>query len=185
MQNQSVLPIIYEQVEYIQNNSPTYIDTGIVAQPDLTIEAKAQLVQDGTTSQTVWGGRVDGNNGVQFSLVKSTGTYQFMYGGNNSGGKWDYDVHTFKVEKNRCFVDGVQILYKAGAPSLPNYNIYLFATNTAGVAGFSGGSLKMFYCKIWHNDELICDFIPCYHKTDGTYGMYDLVRKTFFPMVNF
>lgn len=36
------------------------------------------------------------------------------------------------------------------------------------------------YIKIWQNDVLVAEFIPCYRRTDGAKGMYDIVRDQFF-----
>ena len=34
--------------------------------------------------------------------------------------------------------------------------------------------------KIWNNDSLVRDFVPCYRKSDSVIGLYDLVSQTFF-----
>ena len=184
-QNKSLLPSEYQLLEYIQNDSPVYIDTGITIDPNLTIEVKAQLVHVNTASQSVWGGRANTIQGLQLSYVKSVGLFQFMHGSavTHATFPWDYDIHIFKGDKNYIYMDGV--LKNTALDNLPPsfYTIYLFATNTAGTPGFSGGSLKMYYCKIWNENKLLCDFIPC-QNSDGTYGMYDLVRKIFCPMVD-
>lgn len=40
---------------------------------------------------------------------------------------------------------------------------------------------KIYYCRITDvNDNPIRDFVPCYRKSDGEIGMYDLVTNTFF-----
>ena len=36
------------------------------------------------------------------------------------------------------------------------------------------------YIKIWQNDVLVAEFIPCYRRSDGAKGMYDIVRNQFF-----
>ena len=40
--------------------------------------------------------------------------------------------------------------------------------------------LKIYYQKIWNNDVLIRNFIPCYRKSDDKPGMYDTVNDTFY-----
>ena len=39
---------------------------------------------------------------------------------------------------------------------------------------------KIYYFKIYdNNNNLICDLVPCYRKSDGVIGMYDLVSDVF------
>ena len=62
-------------------------------------------------------------------------------------------------------------------------NLYLFAQNYNGSARFGyNRTIKAFqyYDK---TDTLICDLVPCYRKSDGVIGMYDLARKTFLTNV--
>lgn len=64
-------------------------------------------------------------------------------------------------------------------------NLYLFAQNYNGtmrqgsIVNLCVGAFE-YYDK---NDELICDLIPCYRKSDGEIGMYDVARKTFLTNV--
>ena len=58
-------------------------------------------------------------------------------------------------------------------------NLYLFAQNYNDSPRFGyNRTIKAFqyYDK---TDTLICDLVPCYRKSDGVIGMYDIVRKTF------
>lgn len=65
--------------------------------------------------------------------------------------------------------------------------LYLFAQNYNGTVRFNstaGQSRKIgrfsYYDK---NGNLICDLYPCYHKLNGTIGMYDKVRNIFLTNV--
>lgn len=61
--------------------------------------------------------------------------------------------------------------------------LYLLAQNYSGRPRF-GGTRQIHRFKYFDkNNELICDMIPCYRKTDGEIGMYDIVRKGFFANV--
>ena len=61
-------------------------------------------------------------------------------------------------------------------------NIYLFAENhnSAGT-NLSKGTSRFYYSKLYQNDVLVRDYIPCYRKSDGEIGVYDFVTNTFFP----
>lgn len=186
-QKQGLLPSRYQQVEYIQNDGTQYIDTNIIASENNSFEVKAQLINTDLASQTIWGGRnsttPNSLQSNQLSCAKSNGVYQFCCGNNNKSvsRKYDYQLHTFRAIKNKLYIDDT-LIYTAdsGDIILAENNVYLFATNTAGTTGFAGGSLKMYYCKIWYEDTLVRHFIPCVRKSDGAIGMFDLIEQMFF-----
>ena len=184
----SKLPEGYQEVEYIQNDGTEniqYIDTGIVTSENNSYETKVQLVHTNTTSQTVWGGRNSDINGSmqgnQLSFVKSSSTYQFVSGNSSvSSQSWDNKLHLIYANKNKLYIDNEEIYTASTEPIISQNNVYLFATNTTGTVGFGGGSLKMYYFKIWNNDTLVRDYIPCYRTSDGVIGLYDLVENKFY-----
>ena len=178
------IPAEYQQVEYIQGTGTQWIDTGVLASENNSFEVKAQLLHTNENSQTIWGGRRSSSNpiqGNQLSCVKSTGTYQFCCGDNVGLSKdWDTNLHTFYANKNKLYIDG-NLEYTVTSNVITEENsVCLFATNTGGTVWFAGGSLKMFYCKIWNNETLIRDFVPCYRKSDNVVGLYDRVNNVFY-----
>lgn len=61
-------------------------------------------------------------------------------------------------------------------------NINLFGrrkTNTTN-ENSAGGSFKIYYCKIYDNNELVRDLVPGIRKSDNVICMYDKVTGTFF-----
>lgn len=63
-------------------------------------------------------------------------------------------------------------------------NLYLFSQNYNGSPRFSGIARISTFKYYDKNDTLICDLVPCYRKSDGTIGMYDLVREIFLENAN-
>lgn len=186
---QAKLPIEYQQVEYIQNKGTQgilqYIDTGVKTNTDNSFEVKAQLESAGETSQVIFGGRQDSaswnSHANALSLIKSSGKIAYYYGNySNTVGDWDYDTHVYKTEKGKLYIDDKLKITVSGQTINDENNICLFAMNTKGVADYGGGSLKIYYFKIWNNDFLLRDFIPCYRKSDNVAGMYDLVSGVFY-----
>ena len=59
-------------------------------------------------------------------------------------------------------------------------NLYLFAQNYNGAPRYTGVNRIAYFRYYDKDDELICDLVPCYRKSDGVIGMYDLVLKKFF-----
>jgi hypothetical protein len=59
-------------------------------------------------------------------------------------------------------------------------NPYLFDVTNKGIINEGAQSWQIKYCKIWDNQNLIRNFIPCYRKSDGVIGLYDLVEGKFY-----
>ena len=62
-------------------------------------------------------------------------------------------------------------------------NLYLLAQNYNGSARFGYGRIVKAFSYYDKTDTLICDLVPCYRKSDGVIGMYDIVRKIFLTNV--
>jgi len=179
-----IIPLEYQQVEYIQSTGTQWIDTGVLASENNSFEVKAQLLHTNENSQTIWGGRNSSSSpiqGNQLSCVKNAGQYQFCYGNSVSLVKeWDTSIHTFYANKNKLYIDGNLECTATSNVITEENSVCLFATNTGGTVGFAGGSLKMFYCKIWNNETLIRDFVPCFRTSDNVAGLFDKVNNVFY-----
>jgi hypothetical protein len=57
------------------------------------------------------------------------------------------------------------------------YTMYIFALNQANEMKWPTQG-RLYYLKIWDNDILVRDYIPCTNK-EGIYGLWDRVNKTF------
>ena len=56
---------------------------------------------------------------------------------------------------------------------------YLFASNENG-SRKRDISAKLYYCKVWKNNNLIRDYVPCYRISDWAAWLYDLVEWKFY-----
>lgn len=59
-------------------------------------------------------------------------------------------------------------------------NLTLFAVNNNGTKQYFATKLEIGKCKIYVNDVLKREFIPCMRESDEVFGMYDLVEKKFY-----
>ena len=57
--------------------------------------------------------------------------------------------------------------------------MYIFACNNNG-ALYAPCTAKIYYCKIYENDSLVRDYVPCIDTQLGVAGFYDLVDNRFF-----
>ena len=59
--------------------------------------------------------------------------------------------------------------------------MYLFGLNTPNEEVTKRALIgSIYYFKIWDNNKLVRNFVPCYRKKDNKAGMYDTVTKQFF-----
>lgn len=92
-------------------------------------------------------------------------------------------IHNIVLNKSKFQLDGVTKATFSGTISEfnnPNRHLMLFAwpsddNNTPDRATANLCS----YCKVYDNGTLASDLVPCYRKSDGVVGMYDLVKQAF------
>ena len=59
-----------------------------------------------------------------------------------------------------------------------NRPLYLFKVNDAD--DHPQAPMTLYYWKIWDDNNLLRDFVPCYRKSDGVIGLYDRVEGKFY-----
>ena len=92
----------------------------------------------------------------------------------------------YEIDKNKNFTTINNIEHTFPLTTFQsNYEMYIFAVNTSGSPNTTVnqlGSLRIYSCKIYDNDNLIRDFVPCKTLT-GTVGLYDIVNQAFYTNV--
>lgn len=186
------LPSAYQQVEWIKgttaSSSAPYIDLGFAFDTAAVIHlnfivgyangqpfgaAENSSVLRCMISQTTTGGyTIYGSDGSKYIAETISGLGEevnLVYTLKKGVVKME-DLITGKVSTSQTTTNANFTMTR---------NLYLFAQNYNTAARFAGiYSFKGFqyYDK---NNTLICDLIPCYRKSDGVIGMYDIVRKIF------
>ena len=183
------LPSAYQQVEYIAVASTigAYIDLGFAFDTGATVHLSQYVPASGTTYIF---GATENSGKLRCILSNPYGTEGQMYG--SSGTAYIQCTAEYVVGWNDYILTYKNGLLKAENTTMGVYddspkqreyamtnNLYLFAQNYNGSPRF--GNIRQvrsfqYYDK---NDTLICDLIPCYRKSDGVIGMYDIVRKIF------
>ena len=176
-----LLPKGYTQVDYIINNDKgCFIDTGVLETENTSIEAKFQLNRIDSSiigssqnnkyyTAASWGGvhlYVKINNGAHklFDTLLPT---------SEEGNFTNAKIVMLKQDKNKYYIDD-SLVYTSQVSVLETENIKLFYENNRANCS------KLFYCKMYENDILIRDFIPCYRNSDNEVGLYDLVNNVFY-----
>lgn len=167
------LPSMYQQVEYIQSTGAQYIDTGYVPSENTEILMTFEFIQKGR----VFGANTDAMIATYSSALEGI---QFKFG--------DSKYYSFESEKEKKYSlrynktgvlidDALQFTF-AYTTFDANSSLSLCNTNT----GTSGtlAKLKIYTLKIFNDNILVRNFIPCYRKSDNIIGLYDLVESVFY-----
>ena len=190
------LPSDYQEVEYIEANNGQYINTGFADTPNTKVSVDVQMTSTTPTQQRLFGHGFDedlGENCVSFEVyINSVG--QWSRATSDGPGNWqqsgvdaDLERHTYILDNNsfEILTDDVSIYNGENTSHITRQNnlpiTLLRRINTEGIAfQLPATRAKLFGCKIWDNNVLVRDFVPCYRKTDDVGGLYDLVTREFY-----
>lgn len=179
---QGRLPDEYQEVEYIESTGTQYIDTGFKPNQNTKVETYIYSNENNKNFNNPFGSR--NNNAQQFFIgVETSSNYNwfFRYGTkyhiNTFGNKVGYN--NVVINKNVYSINNDEYIFTTQTFQ-SNNNMYIFACNNNGQINDRGFNGKIYCFKIWDNEKLIRDFIPCYRKSDNVIGMYDLVNNVFY-----
>ena len=178
--NAVILPEQYQQVEYIQSTGTQYIDTGIKTDVDIAMESV--LKTTAASNELDYSGACY-NGRLGWLLFGSYGNDKLVcyFARDNRAGveiKFDNNFHKYYLKNGLQKIDNVSN-NNTITQMATDFNIYLFKGNVDFEANFVEKQIIKYF-KIWKNETLVRDFIPCYRKSDGVIGFYDLVTRTFF-----
>ena len=162
------LPVEYQEVEYIESTGTQYIDTNYT--PNQNTKAYTKF-----NSDTL-------NSGLYSSSNKFTAYI-------NPKGNWRFGSTTVLITSSSGVLY-TSVQDKTGViineTDVYNYGTVTDFTSTATLklmfnsTGFKG---KIYEFKLYDNDILVRNFIPCYRKSDNVAGMYDIVTGKFFTNI--
>lgn len=190
------LPSIYQKVEWIQAASGVgaYLDLGIKF--DKAAYMEIGVHNYGTNTQTFGAAENSGKLRCMMTLPYSTtsgGTAAFYgstgsafiertYAMNSGKNEFEFSLKKGEIRVKRKDNAVVSIVATQGEYTMTS-NLLLFAQNYNGTPRYVG-TRQVYYLKYWDKDNnLICDLVPCYRKSDGVIGMYDVARKIFLTNV--
>lgn len=176
------LPSTYQEVTYIQSSGTQYFNTGFYANGNSGYKFK---FNNGETS------------GVLFGAYNSAWTNGSGYYHNNSSSQYEYfhywanvaifalrgspiNTYEYDIEKGSIYSPTGSAIYTSGDKTFTiNYPTYLLAGNWGGTNAEQPLSCRLYYFQILDNGILVHDYVPCYRKSDGEIGLYDLINNTF------
>lgn len=169
------IPDGYTQLEYIESTGSQYIDTGFKPSGSSRIVCDFQPL---STGMWIYGARHAASDRT-FMTVAMSDNYRSDY--NNSYSlNIQYDMSLrVTIDKNKgSMTIGNQTVSYSNAVFVCEYNLYIFAGNSAGIPS-TFSKMKLYSCKIYDDNILVRDFIPCKNKT-GAVGLYDTVNGVFY-----
>lgn len=176
------LPIGYKRLEYVESDGTNHIDTGVIGKSGLSCEGRISFVVVPNDSTFIGSRKDNGNTRIYLLHYFQKPTYgycQFFKYGTAAKANTIYDFATIlKVGEQRFTWNGEVI----GTSNLTDelntgYTMYIFALNQANAQKYPTKG-KLYYLKIWDNDVLVRDYIPCMNK-EGVCGLWDRVNSTF------
>ena len=164
----------YQAVEYIESTGTQFVNTGFIPNQDTSIEV------DGYTEQTksLYGVQ----NGINVTGMNYNSKMRIMYFSNY----YDTEVnigerHIFKQDKNQAYIDNNLLKTFDEITASSAYPIFLFSRSTESDGSLSdNGKGRIYSVRIWDDETLVRNMIPCVRKSDSKPGLYDTVNSTFY-----
>lgn len=173
------LPAEYDEVEYLEFTGSQYIDTGFKPNNNTKVETIV-WEEKNLTKQTRYSAKIDYHKG-QFSFHTDNAGYTYV----GFGSKLDAanlpsfgSYVTIEHSKDGFYLNGQ--LHKSIPPDtvFSSTSTLLIGKETTYSYPYAGRIKN--YFRIFENNVLVRNFIPCYRKSDNKPGMYDLVSGQFF-----
>lgn len=180
------LPSEYQEVEYIESTGTQYIDTGIKAKGTIGFEVSFFSNDKFSGSYpgygSVFGGRTASTkNEIQVTTytTNDTPTGTFRYANSSHQAYINLkEKNIISYLDNEYIVNGALIEISRSTFD-SNQNMTIFAVNNGGTIT-QYGKVKLYYLKLYDDNILVRNYIPCLRLSDGEIGLYDTVSNTFF-----
>ena len=192
----SRIPSEYQEVEYIKAASGigAYINLGFAFDTAATVKLGLYLSSDFSAAYPFGAAESSGKYRCMITAPYDGSSYIYGYGSTGS------TYQPARINGTANAINEIEYSIKSGKLIIScqprgstdtntsvsftmTSNLLLFAQNYNGSARF-GRARQIHYFKYYDKtDTLICDLVPCYRKSDGVIGMYDIVSKKFFTNV--
>ena len=176
----------YNRVEYLESTGTQYIDTGIKLSNNSNVEinAKFTATQKGKSYYLFGSSATD----KRYMIAVGSTTNKYLvdfnssnYRINSSVSAFDSIFHIHKINNLNYYIDNILQGSRTSLIFSNTENAYLFdvkGRSTDSSVGVQAWQIK--YCKIYDNDTLVRNFVPCYRKSDNVVGMFDTAEGKFY-----
>ena len=176
------LPSGYTELEYIQSSGTQYINTGFKPNQDTRVVTKFDMTQTDTAWRKLWGSG-SGSYNLDFALWNDGTTKLQSYYGTKTNNAVSITDMSLNVDANKNIWEysGETITFDKNNFTCA-YSMYIFNVNKDNSSEYLPGMMKLYLFKIYDNDVLVRDFIPCKNPS-GAIGLYDSVNNQFYQNV--
>lgn len=185
--NSGKIPKDYQEVEYIESgNADAYIITDCIT--DITVGAKWKcLFVDNMPSREkcVFGWLGSGSE---------QGFYADFYGSKFYGAvlnsRYRGKITVTHDVQYDCSMTGTALRIGdytqspefTGSSNVPS-KLGIFCANKNGEPFWIASNMRLYYLKVYSGGTVIADFVPCYRKSDGEIGVYEVKSGKFYGNV--
>lgn len=174
------LPSEYKKLQYIKSSGSQYINTNFVPNSNTKVIMYAS-VNSHPSNGAYFGARATNSGSDPYSysvLILTAGTARSdFYGDSKSLGNLPTGEQKLLKNKNETSLSNESVVHPM-VEKESNYPLYLFCINTGGTASVFG-YISVYSCKIYDNNIIIRDYIPCINAS-GKAGLFDLVESKFY-----
>lgn len=181
VERKTKLPDSYVPVNYIESSGTQYIDTGMKATQNTSVELQISNFQYANTK--VFGSRSSATSN-NFSIISTSSSMVCdFYNYNNNRLSVSTPIEepiTISMNNQKLKInDEEQAIATYNTFTTPS-NAYIFGGSGSYASGYTNATMRLYYCKIWDNGTLVRKYIPCFRKSDYVVGLYDLVNGVFY-----
>lgn len=178
------LPVEFQEVEWIQSDGNSYLRSGITMTKNLIFGIEYRFASVPTSLQRVFG-YIESGSRISATAIFSTNTSiqsSYCYGNTDATyktGKTPTDWVLLYLEPNKQEVNGVVkttntiTLNPTSLIDIPIFTRWEGWTSGNGLGAIS----PLLQVKRFWSDNI--EAYPCYRKSDGVIGMYDVVGNRF------
>lgn len=175
---QRTLPSAYTQLEYIETDGASHIDTGITPDQNTRIDMDFEILSTTVNPSVLFGVRTSSGGTPYFGVVY-LGTYlRFDYGTAQK-------TLTPSSLTSRVNLSVNKNVFSFGSSSVTNTENTFTCGNTMFLFSYSNGGTqnspvkaRLYSCQIYDNGTLVRDYIPA-ESSGGVIGLYDAVSGGF------
>lgn len=174
----------YTRLEYIESTGTQYVDIGFKGNLNTQIEMKIKQITN-STNKTICpiGDNTTSTKAISpaISMNSTSRTIRFGDKSTTMSNKATLDTdYTLVFNKANLTLNGVVIWeFNATSTFETTNNLTLGKINGIDDA-YNNGGLRIYWSKIYDNDILVRDYIPCIRHRDGAIGLLDLCELKFY-----
>lgn len=175
----SILPKEYQRVDYIESSGTQYINTNYIPNSNTKYELNIKFNELGIISYLISARSTNYRNDL---YLATSNKLSVGYGNEykNSNFIVQKDIkYNIVSDKNLLYVNNNLVWTSTEQEFINTVKAVVFARNYNDEIG-NFISAKLYSCKIYDNDTLVRNFIPCYRKADNEVGLYDIVNNVFY-----